>query len=232
MRVVDVDRIGTPPAPIAVDEAWVVDPADRRSGLPGRTGPTASAPGGRAQRPQLVVRPGPIAELEVDVAQNRAAGGPRIVRLCPGPSEHDFPLEPWVLSPLPEYCDREGIAVLVDPGPAPVSFPWSGIVRLARDHPSLVIVALAVPLGGPAAARALDAAPNLVLETSGLTDETTDDLGRLVEVAGAYRFTYGSGDRRIPALAIEACLARDDAQEVLAGTADLIDRGAWGATYL
>ena len=160
------------------------------------------------------------------------AGGPRAVRLCPGPAEHDYPLEPWVLSPLPEYCAREDVAVLVDPGSSSGRYPWAEIVRLAREYPSLVVVALAAPLAGPTAARALDAAPNLVLETSALDDGAETDVRHLVSTAGSHRLAYGSGDHAIAAPAVAACLPEAAAPAVLAGTADLIGLGGWGQAYL
>jgi hypothetical protein len=225
MRVVDIDRIGRGEVAFGVDEAWVVDPADRRMGAM-----TSRALSGG--RPQLVIRPGPIAELEAAVERNRAAGGPRAVRLCPGSDGHDYPLEPWAISPLPEYCDREGIAILIDPGPSSIGYPWAPIVRLARDHPSLVVVALAAPLGGTVAARGLDAAPNLILETSALTDDDGEAFARLVATVGGHRFAYGSGDAVVSPSVVASSLRDDSAPAVLSGTADLIDRGAWGPTYL
>ena len=132
----------------------------------------------------------------------------------------------------PLLTRREAIAVLVDPGPSPAAYPWTGIMRLARDHASLVVVALAAPLGGPTAARALDAAPNLILETSGMDAYAGDDLGRLVDMAGAHRFVYGSGDRAVAPVVVNAVLSEDVAAVVLSGTADRIDAGTWGATYL
>jgi hypothetical protein len=183
-------------------------------------------------RSQLVVRPGPLADLEERVTRNLEAGGPRAVRLCPGPADHDYPLEPWVLSPLPEYCAREDVAVLVDPGSSSGRYPWAEIVRLAREYPSLVVVALAAPLAGPTAARALDAAPNLVLETSALDGGAGTDVRQLVSSAGSHRLAYGSGDRSIAASAVGACLPDAATPSVLAGTADLIGLGAWAQAYL
>lgn len=232
MRVVDINRIGQ--STLAADEAWVVDPTDRRAVGPavgnerGRDG----SPPSIGSRSQLVVRPGPLGDLEARMTRSLDTGGPRAVRLCPGPSEHDYPLEPWVLSPLPEYCAREDVAVLVDPGSSSGRYPWAEIVRLAREYPSLVVVALAAPLAGPTAARALDAAPNLVLETSALDDGAETDVRHLVSTAGSHRLAYGSGDRAIAAPAVAACLPEDATPAVMAGTADLIGLGGWGQAYL
>jgi hypothetical protein len=232
MRIVDINRIGN--LSLAADEAWVMDPTSRGRGPTPRSSDIAPDPaaGPAGIRRQLAASPGPLAELEQRVRVHHAAGGANVVRLCPGPDDDDYPLEPWVLTPLPEYCEREDITVLVDPGVKPIRYPWSEIVSLAREHPHLVVVALAPPLAGPTAARALDAAPNLVLETSAVTDASTVDLVRLVEVAGAHRLAYGSGDRGIAASVVMACLPTADAPAVMAGNADLIDRREWGAAYL
>ena len=41
-----------------------------------------------------------------------ASAGRRVIRLCPG--GHRYPLVDWVLSPVPELCEREGVAVVLD----------------------------------------------------------------------------------------------------------------------
>lgn len=217
MRIVDINRVGT--AALIADEAWVLDSTSRRDT------PTGI-------RSQLVVRPGPLQELEERMAAHKAAGGPSVVRLCPGPDDHDYPLEPWVLSPLPELCERDEITLLLDTGVGQARYPWADIVRLARAYPHLVVVALAAPLAGPTAQRALDATLNLVLETSALIEPASDDLAGLAEVAGAHRLVYGSGDRAIPASVVADRLPPMAAADVLAVNADLMGRGAWGAIYL
>ena len=237
MRVVDIDALADAKPRddrITPEEAWVIDARARR-GHPADFDRDllAGSAGQSGRRPQLVALPGSLAALEARVADYRMAGAPSVLRICPGPSGHGYPLEDWVLSPLPEYCDRERLALIVDVSADGMDYPWAALVRLARDHPSLPVVALGAPLRAPTAARALDAAANLVLDASGVVESgTRSDLADLVAEVGAYRFAYGSGRGRVPATDVAAALPDAEVDMVLAGTADLLGSGRWGSRYL
>ena len=112
------------------------------------------------------------------------AGG--TVRIRPGPNGDGYPLVDWVLSPLPETCERENLGLAVDYRGAAI--PWDDVVRFSRAYPALpiVLVGAAIESDGVIPA-ALDLAPNLILElASALVGET---LARLVHRYGAHRFT-------------------------------------------
>jgi len=53
--------------------------------------------------------------------------GAKAVRLCP--NRDAYPLVDWVLSPLPERCEREGVTLVLDF--APGSIPWNDVVTFA-----------------------------------------------------------------------------------------------------
>ena len=53
--------------------------------------------------------------------------GSGAVRLCP--VRDGYPLVDWLLSPLPELCEREGVALVLDF--APGSIPWNDVVTFA-----------------------------------------------------------------------------------------------------
>jgi hypothetical protein len=215
-------------------EVWVTYPRARSENPANLDAEWLSADRTPGMRPCLVAMPGPIEELERRVVAHRAAGAPGVVRICPGPEGHGYPLEPWALSPLPEYCEREDLALVIDVGApaAGAGFPWAEIVRFARAYPGLAIAALAAPLVRPTAARALDVAPNLVLETSALSKADAAEFAELVRSHGAYRFAYGSGAGGSDTAFVAGALDAADADVVLAGTASHLAEGTWGATYL
>jgi len=229
MPLVDINAdAGTPPGD-RVTEAWVM----RVGGVQTEVLPLADRPISDVRvRPYLVAVPGSLAELEQRVASYRANGGPAVIRICPGPHGHGYPLVSWAVSPIPEFCAREELALVVDFRTGSRTFPWREIVDFARAYPQLVVVALAAPLNGPTAARALDAAPNLVLDTSALEVADANELGELARTRGAYRIAYGSGAARIPAATVLANIAEADADVILAGTAAHLAAGTWSATYL
>ena len=230
MRVVDINALG---ASQFADEVWLVDPRARcldpssfdRLGLDANKRAASI-------RVCLVAMPGPIQELERRVAAHRAVGAPAVLRLCPGPGGHGFPLEPWAVSPIPEYCEREEMSVAVDFADAPLGYHWAEIVRFAREYPRLPIVALGSPLSGPTPARALDAAPNLILETSAPGASQSDQISALVRSHGAYRFAYGSGTAGSAPEVIASALGAADKQIVFSETADQLGNGTWAATHL
>jgi hypothetical protein len=114
-----------------------------------------------------------------------AANAGRIVRICPGPNGDRYPLLDWVLSPLPETCDREDIGLAIDYRGAAI--PWEDVVRFSRAYPALPIVLIGASIGVDGVIpAALDVAPNLILElASGPIDE---GLAALVARFGAHRF--------------------------------------------
>jgi hypothetical protein len=115
-----------------------------------------------------------------------AAGAGRIIRISPGPNGDRYPLLDWVLSPLPETCEREDLGLAIDYRGAAI--PWEDVVRFSRAYPALPIVLIGASIGGDGVIpAALDVAPNLILElASGPIDE---GLAALVARFGAHRFT-------------------------------------------
>ena len=233
VRAVDINGVRDP-RELSADEVWVVDSRARR-GDPASFDASAAtmSPAGRSLRPSLVAMPGRIDELERRLAAHRVKGAPDVLRICPGPEGHGFPLEPWAVSPIPEYCEREEVALAIDFGAPAPAYPWAEMVRFARDYPRLPMVALGAPLGGPVPARALDASPNLILETSAVADDGgAQKLAGLVRSHGAYRFAYGSGIAGgAPAILAEV-LDAPQAGIVLSETAGQLATGKWAATHL
>ncbi len=168
----------------------------------------------------------------LDRARRIAGGSYCLVRLCP--TTHRYVLADWVLSPLPELCEREGLAVLLDFSPEAVS--WRDVVALARAFPSLPLVVLGVEVGVDRSVPAvLDAAPNIVCAIAALA--TPEDLARLCALFGASRFVCESGERAKPmdvltAIAETELLADDARDAVLWANADALARGTYADTFL
>jgi hypothetical protein len=212
-----------------LDEAWIVNPLARRAD-PARF--DGSAKTAANVRECLIAMPDSAGDLEERVATARAAGAPAIVRICPGADGHGYPLESWAVSPIPEFCEREDLALAVDFGSLP-AYPWSELVAFARAYPRMPMVALGAPLDGPAAGRAFDATPNLILDTSRVEAEASlPTLASLAKGRGAYRLAYGSGARGLGADKIAAILSPSDAEMVLSGTAARLANGTWGVEFL
>ncbi len=152
-----------------------------------------------------------------------------MVRVCPGSKGHRYPLVDWILSPLPETCERENLTLAIDYQDA--ELPWDDVVRFARAFPAVPMVLVGPAVGADRALpAALDVAANLVIELSCL--RRWHVLSPLVERFGAHRFVYGSGgrdDREDP-----PAEAFDDSirSALLSGTADAIDAGTWRVTHL
>jgi hypothetical protein len=154
----------------------------------------------------------------------------RALRICP--AGHGYPLLGWVLSPLPELCAREHIALLLDFGDE--ATPWRDVVELARAFPALPLVALGGLLDGDRTVPAvLDATANVVVELS-----RARDAGGVAELAGrfgAHRFVWGSGGSR-EALQQRAELMHglDEAarESVLNHNAVALGDGTYAARYL
>jgi hypothetical protein len=154
----------------------------------------------------------------------------RVVRLCP--TGHGYPLIDWVLSPLPELCERERISLILDFQPAGV--PWDDVVRFARRFASLPMVLLGVRVGvDRVAPAALDNAANLVLEVREIGDP--DGFAHLVDTYGASRFVWGTGgtpDGVVARDVIRLRLDREAADAVLSGNAEALASGDYGNAYL
>jgi hypothetical protein len=155
----------------------------------------------------------------------------RVVRLCP--TAHRYVLADWVLTPLAELCDREGVSVLLDFAPDPV--PWGAVVAFARAFPSVPMVVLDVELDGDRSIpAAMDAAPNVVCAITG--HGSVVRLASFCDIFGAARFVCGSDQRAGGASVFtaisDAALTADARDAVLHGNADALARGTYAATYL
>lgn len=125
-------------------------------------------------------------QLALD-AVARDAG--RIVRIRPGPNGDGYPLLDWVLSPLPETCERENLGLAIDYQGARI--PWDDVVRFSRAYPALPMVLIGASIGDDGVIpAALDVAPNLILEVSAAPDG--ESLAQLVDRFGAHRFTQSA----------------------------------------
>ncbi len=152
-----------------------------------------------------------------------------MVRICPGSKGHRYPLVDWILSPLPETCERENLTLAIDYQDA--ELPWDDVVRFARAFPAVPMVMVGPAVGEDRAIpAALDVSANLVIELSCLLKWHL--LPPLVERFGAHRFVYGSGRRdaweELPAEAFDDSVR----SALLSGTADAIDAGTWQETHL
>jgi hypothetical protein len=227
VRRVDVNGIAGRAPAAGFDETWVMNP-DARKGDPATRDGALSAK--TSVREYLVTLPDAMNVLPGRLSAIRARGGPAVVMLCPGPAGHGFPLESWAVSPVPEFCEREELALAVDYGAAP--FPWSEVVAFARAYPRLALLVLGAPLGGPTAMRALDATANIVLDTSAIGAHETNAVAAIARAGGAYRLAYGSGESRVSPSEIEATLRPEDAATVFSGTAAHLHAGTWASTFL
>ncbi len=156
----------------------------------------------------------------------------RVVRLCPG--SHGYPLADWLLSPLPELCQREGLALMLDFEPEPVR--WDETVVFARSYPSLPMVVLDAGIGvDRALPAALDAAPNLLLHAGRL--RSLEDLVRLADIFGASRFVWGSSghpgaDAARESIADTEWLGEESRAAILYGSAQALMDGNYADTFL
>jgi hypothetical protein len=229
VRRVDINGRAGRAAAVGIDETWVMNPDARRGDPAQYDGSLVAVPN---VREYVVTLPNAMATLPERLKARRAGGGPAIVRLCPGPAGHGFPMESWAVSPIPEFCEREELALAIDYDGAP-AFPWSEVVAFARAYPRLAVLAMGAPLGGPTAARALDATPNLVLDTSGAARAADlPALAEMVRSCGGYRIAYGSGDSPVSFGEIERVLRADDAAIIFSGTAARLHAGTWASEFL
>jgi hypothetical protein len=168
------------------------------------------------------------------IARLRAAidaGAPRVVRLFPAGGGHGYPLEEWVLAPLPAICEREGYALALDYG-ADANVPIGEVARFARSAPEVPMVLLGTHLGVNLGAwRLLDRCPNVLMQLTpaGDADARVDAVRRF----GAHRFVFGSRrfeiDSGMPQFGE---LTPHDRAAVFGGTARLLDHLRWREQYL
>lgn len=212
--------------------AWITPPADSEIDDASRELlAQADGPGRALQLVPVVTPPTGTGEFERAV---RLAGtvGCRVLRVCPG--AHGYPLVDWVLSPLPELCAREHLALLLDFGADPV--PWRDVVDLARAFPAVPLVVLAGDTDSDRTIPAvLDSTANVVVELSRL--RAVEVLVRLVTLFGAHRFVWGSGGSAaatavLPAIADAGDLSPDDRAAVLHGNAGALGSGAYAGMFL
>jgi hypothetical protein len=155
----------------------------------------------------------------------------RVARLCP--FGHSYPLVDWILSPLPELCVREGIALELDFDPEPI--PWLETVAFARTFPCLPLILLGVPIEKDRAlAAALDAAPNLVVH---VTDATPGKvLSAFVEMYGSARFVWGSAfsSNGLPNASAggRESLGNEAREAIVRGNARALAEGSYADTFL
>jgi hypothetical protein len=172
-----------------------------------------------------VLRP-PTADTEALGSATAAAQSAalRVVRICPG--RQGYPLESWVLSPIPEICADAQLAMAVEFTPDRPD--WGRVVRFARDHQHLSLLVLCVDGRDRHVVPAvLDHAPNVVVHVG---DLEPDALSAWVKVFGAHRFIAGvNAQGRIAAPA-----GLDDAARatLLQGTARELASGGWSAAWL
>jgi hypothetical protein len=138
------------------------------------------------------------------------------------------------LTPLPETCEREALALAVDYGGSDY-ICWQEVVSFACAYPGVPVLLIGADLDGDhVVPAALERTPNLVLELSMLTE--LDPLVRLMARFGEHRFVYGSGGdietRLLPALRESERLEGSARIAVLAGNADAFATGQWAKEFL
>ena len=162
----------------------------------------------------------------------QTAGACRLVRLCPGAEGHGYPLSDWLLSPLPEVAARLSLSLAIDYGDAATPPPWNDIYRFVRTYPDLAIVLLGISLDADLAyAAVLDAAPNVLVDTSRAGDSGC--VAQVVRRFGNHRVVLGSGNGE--GVTFEALTEVLDATELPAVTrtnATALQAGTWCEEYL
>jgi hypothetical protein len=161
------------------------------------------------------------------------AGACSVVRLCPSAAGHHYPLTDWMLTPLPETCERECLSLAVDYQDLGSHMPWIDIVAFARAFPKLPMVVLSVDIDQDRTVwGALDMAPNLLVELSQAASVTA--LEPLVDAFGSHRFLYGSGGNGwdlLDAIAKSPRL-REARESIVGGVAHGLVSGEWSNNYL
>jgi hypothetical protein len=154
----------------------------------------------------------------------------RVVRLSP--TTHRYALADWVLSPLPELCDREGVSILLDFAPSVV--PWPAVVAFARAYPRLPMVVLDADLAHDRSLpAALDVAPNLICAV--VDSPSSARLEHLCAVFGSHRFVSASAEgsgETFAEIARAPTLGDATRHAVLSGNAEALADGTYADTYL
>ncbi len=114
----------------------------------------------------------------------------RLVRVCPGPKGHGYPLLDWMLSPLPETCERENLGLVIDYRGAAI--PWDHLIAFARAYPGLPMILVgASPPDLDVIPAALEVTANLIVELPDASDRPT--VERLEGRFGSHRVTTSAG---------------------------------------
>jgi hypothetical protein len=213
-----------------VARAWVT-PRAARTGDPAAGDALAAACGGidaLQVMPVLVPPTGAPGALEraLGIAASSAL---RVARLCP--LGHGYPLVDWMLSPLPELCDRERMGLLLDF--APSEPPWRDVVDLARRHPALPLVVIGRLAGATYTVPAvLDATANVLVDVSGHPDPRA--IPGLVATFGSHRFVWGSGGSpgAMAGRSRLGGLAERDGSAIMGGNAAALAGGTYAETFL
>src|SRR5439155_21608976 len=99
-----------------------------------------------------------------------------------------YPLAGWVLSPLPETCQRERLALGVDYLDQPADL---GEVRaFAREYLRVPMLLYRANLAAVALPALLESAPNVLCHVSAAAPAA--ELAELVNRFGEHRFAFGS----------------------------------------
>lgn len=234
MRVVDVNRVVDLTRELetiaSADEAWLVHDQSRRRNPEEHDAALIEAcvSSGAWCLPQLVLAPPFVNGAEDPRLGDALQGSCRVLRLCPADKGHGYPLVDWVLSPLPESCERENLALATDYQNSQI--PWTEMVGFARSFLAVPMIVIGAAVGDDRTlSAALQVAPNLIVELSGLC--AADALPPLLEQFGAHRFAFGSGARstqELTPLQYDPTLLA----VVLPGTADALADGTWRDSYL
>ncbi len=154
-----------------------------------------------------------------------------MLRLLPGFSGHRYPLVEWLLAPLPEVCDREGMTLLLDYRGQQDELAWDDLVTFARHYAGVPMVVACNETNEGILRAAFEATANLLLQVSA----TSNALTRLIQSAGRHRFVFGdrcaqpsSGS----ANATWADMSEHDRQAVLAGNAADLATRHWQQRFL
>ena len=156
----------------------------------------------------------------------------RVFRLCP--RSHGYPLADWVLSPLPELCERQRAALVLDFAPERVE--WPDTVAFARRSPGVPMVVLEADVSTDRAApAALDTAPNLLLHVG--RADAVERLVGLVAIFGGHRFVWGSSesadaDAVRQVIADAEGMAQEDRTAILSGNAEALQDGTYAEAFL
>jgi hypothetical protein len=185
----------------------------------------------RARRQFVAMPPGARPQIMAELTEAVAAGAPRVIRLYPSGGGHGYPLEDWVLVPIPAVCERDGYSLALDYG-AGASAPLGEVARFAHSTPEVPMLLLGrhldVNLG---ALSLLDVAPNVLLEVTPTL--TALCLESAVDRFGAHRFVFGTHDGPVKTAALPlAGLSADDRVSVAGANARMLDDGEWRNRYL